>query len=232
MALLAASPQVVLVNIGVAAVTVGKLQAGKNLKFPSVPDLFLVAFDALYFPVFAPEGKISSTVVEFAGRRKGVGDVAAATIVRQGILMVILMAGGAILAQAQKGPFSFLQLRLIDEIGKVALPAIYPAVRPRQLIPRQAVVKIILIEAHHIEVPPVVFAMAFGTVLAPYLTGSVVPLTAADQALDLLMAVQALVIGDLLPQGMALGAVSYSFQLGMRARQGAGRKLGPQFRKV
>lgn len=218
MALLAISPQVVLVNIGVAAVTVGELQAGKNLKFPSISDLFPVAFDALHFPVFAPESKICGAVVEFAGRRKGVSGVAAGTIVRQGILVVILMAGGTIPAQAQIGAFSFLQLRLTDQIGNVALPAIYSSVRPRQLITRQAVVEIVLIEARHIEVPPVVFAVTFRTVLAPHLTGSMVSLTAVDVALDLLMAVQALIIGNLLPQSMALGAVGYSFQLGMRAR--------------
>lgn len=230
-ALFAIRAQVVLMDIRMATVAIGGLQPGKNLKFLSVPGFFPVALDARHFPVFAHKGEARLAVVEFAGRRKSLGDVAARAIVRQRFLMVILMAGSTLPAQAQKGLLPFFQGRLIDKVGDVALAAIHAAVRPRQFITGQVVVEISFVKAHHVEIPAVMLAVALGAVPASYFPRGMVACLTADEALYFFMAGQAFIIGHFLAQRMALRTIGYPFQVGMRAGQGPGRQLGMQLRK-
>lgn len=135
------------------------------------------------------------------------------------------MAGSTILAQAQKGILPLFQFRFIDEIRNVALAAVDPAVGPGQFISCKAVVEIPFIEPGHIEIPAVVFAVAFGTVFTPDIAGSMVTRPAADKAPDFFMAIQALIIGNLFPKGMTLRTIRYSFQVGVRSGQGPRRQL-------
>lgn len=89
-------------------------------------------------------------------------------------------------------------------------------------------VEIRFIKARHIEIPAIVFAVAFETAFAPGLRRSMIALPPAEQALYFRMAIQAFFIGYLLSQRVALRTIGYSFQAGMRTGQGAGRKLRVQ----
>ena len=125
------------------------------------------------------------------------------------------MAGSTLLVQPQEGLLPLFQLRVIDKVGNVALAAIYFTVCSCQFILRKAVVEIFFIEPHHIKIPPVVFAVAFGTVFTSGLSGRMVTCLPADKALYFFMAIQAFIIGDFLSQRMALRAIGYPFQIGM-----------------
>lgn len=226
MALLAIRAEVTLMSICVATVAIGEIQPGKNLKFLSIPDFFLMARFAFYLLVLAHESEARLVVVEFAGRRESVGDMAARAIVWQSILMIILVAGSTLAVHAQKSSSSFFQLRVADEVGNVALAAVYPAMRPRQLIAGLVVVEIRFIQPHHFEIPAVMLAVATGAVFAFSLPGSMITRLPVEEALNFFMATQAFIIGNLLPQRVALRAIRYPFQVGVRPGQWPRRQLG------
>ena len=81
-ALLAIRTEVILMSIRVATVAIGEIQPGKNLKFLSIPDFFLMARCAFYLLVLAHESKVRLVVVKFGSRSEGIGHMAARTIVR------------------------------------------------------------------------------------------------------------------------------------------------------
>jgi hypothetical protein len=81
----------------VATVAIFKSNTFKYLKFRAIFNLFLVAFDTVYIFVFSDEGKVGFVVVKFGGGSKFIGGVAFGTIVSQGFLVAIGVAGVAVL---------------------------------------------------------------------------------------------------------------------------------------
>ncbi len=102
-AFLAIGAEVVVVGVFVAAVAIAEFQPGELLEFLAVADLFPVAFDAVDGLVPAFQRKFGLVVVKPACRRKSIRRMAFCTIIRQGSLVVIRVAGQAFLFEPQEG---------------------------------------------------------------------------------------------------------------------------------
>ena len=184
-----------------------------------------MAFRALHIPVLADEGEVGFSVVEIAGRGEFFGGMAFCAVVRQGSLVVILVALQALLAEPQEGFFVFLEFAVVDKISSVALTAIDPFMLTGKFVARLIVVKILLVEADQVKIPAVVVAVAGGALFTFYFRGNVVAFPLVDPVFQGGMAAQAFVVRHLFSQHMALGAIRHSFQFGMRRSQITGRQL-------
>ena len=103
MAFLAIGSQLVVVWIIVAAIAVLKGNPRKSLKLLAALGFFLMAFGTGNRFVLSCEWKVCFIVVEVRCGRKIIGVVALGTIGGKGLLVVIIMAGKALLFQTQKG---------------------------------------------------------------------------------------------------------------------------------
>jgi hypothetical protein len=68
-------------------------------------------------------------------------------------------------------------------------------------------VKFICIEVDHLEIPAMVVTVAFNAIVCPCFSRAVIAFPVFYQRSNFKMAIQAFIIGDLLPQEVALGAV-------------------------
>jgi hypothetical protein len=83
-------------------------------------------------------------------------------------------------------------------------------------IPRQIVIKVILIETYHFKIPSMVFAVALKTVLFNDLGTYMIALISVYARLDLRMTGKAFGIGNFPSDVMTLRTVTHPFQVGMR----------------
>lgn len=100
-ALFAIVAQVVLVRILVAIVAAIEGYPGKHLKGLAIAGFVFVAGLTAYGLVFARQRKLGAAVIKLGGRRKGFGGMAFGTLVGQGALVVVFVAGGASPVEAQ-----------------------------------------------------------------------------------------------------------------------------------
>lgn len=110
----------------------------------------------------------------------------------------------------------------------MAFPAFRFFVGAGQFIAGELVLKFIFIEPNEVERPSVVFVVATGTGFAFYLFGNVKPFVLNHPAFELLVAIEAFIVGHFLTQHMAFGTVGDTFQFSVRFRQVARRKLCPE----
>lgn len=139
--------------------------------------------------------------------------------------MYIRVTGCTTLAKSQIGITPFFQTGVTNIIRLVALAAINGFVFARQFVAGRTMVEFILVEAHNVKIPAMVVAVAGDTVFTSGLSGCVETGSLINSAFYLLVATQAFVIGNLIAQNMAFGAIEHPFQTGMRLRQIAWRQL-------
>jgi hypothetical protein len=90
------------------------------------------------------------------------------TAVAKCALVKIRMTGNTARTQSQECLWSFTDLRIFDELSVVALCTVELLVCTRQRMSGQIMIKTLLIESHHVEVSPVMFAMTFEAILPPH----------------------------------------------------------------
>ena len=95
----------------------------------------------------------------------------------------------------------------------------------RELVAGQQVVEIGFIEAHHIEIPTVVIAVAFCAILSFYFLRGVITAVAIHTSFEFFLATQAFVVGNLAAEVVTLGTLGNTFQVPVRVREIAGRQL-------
>ena len=139
--------------------------------------------------------------------------------------MDVGVAGGALAAEPEIGIAPFFQFPVVDEIGLMALAAIYRLVFAGQFVAGQVVVDRIFIKTHDVEIPPVVVAVAGGAVFSFRFLRRVESGPPVDPAFNFLVATQAFVVGNFVSQNMAFRAVEHPLQIRMRLRQVARRQL-------
>ena len=161
-AFFAIGAQVVVVSVFVAAVAIAEFQTGELLERLAVADFFLVAFDAIDGLVLAFKTKFCLVVIKPARRSKGIGSVAFGTIIRQGFLMVIRMAGQAFLLEPKEGSPEVFQAPVFNVVRLMALPAVRLFMRAFEFVTGQFVFEIVLIESDHIEIPAMVITVTGG----------------------------------------------------------------------
>lgn len=228
-ALFAVGAKLVFMDIGMAGIAIGERHLGKFLEVPSVAGFHLMALPAVHRFVLPGQGVVRVVVVKIFGWRKCRCRVAVIAPWAKGVLMDIIVAVRAGRAEAEEGVLPFFQIPVINKIGDMALAAVNFGVRPGEVIPRQPVVEISLIEAHHVELAPVVVAVTVGAVLCLHLPGGVEAPPFVEQALDFGMAGEAFLVGNFFAQFMALGAIGKAFEMGMGLGEVAGGELGGCF---
>lgn len=225
MALLAVCPQVSIVRIAVAGVTIIGSYLGKLLKYFSIPDILFMAFGTIDRFMLPQKGKIRFIMVKLRRRRKSGCGVAFGAIVGQGFLMHILMTGDAILVQPQIGIASFFQLPVFHQIGFMALPAVNFFVRPAEFEPGEVVIEFVFIKPDNIKIPAVMVAVADGAVFPFGFPRRVKAGPAVHPGLYFFMTIQAFFIRDFIAQNVAFRTIEYPLQIGMCLRQVARRYL-------
>jgi hypothetical protein len=218
MALFAIGAKLVFVHVFVATVTVGRFNTGKALEFLAVPGLFLVAFDTIRLNVFSFERKVGCIVIEIRSRTESLCVMTFCAVVgSEGVLVIIFMAGSAILAEAEVGFLFGSQLSVLNKIRDMALAAIDRLVCASELVSGQVVVEIIFLKADHVEIPAMVIVVAACAAFPLHFGRGMVARSLIDPAFYFLMAGEAFGVVDLFPQGMTLGAVANAFEFGMCA---------------
>lgn len=139
--------------------------------------------------------------------------------------MVIGVAGFTILFEPQKSIAPSFQPLVFYKIRFMALPAVYCFVRSCQVVSRQAVVEILLIETHDIEIPAVMVAVAGGAAFPFYFFRCMETHAIIHPAFYFFMATQAFVVRYFVSQIMAFRTIEHAFQVSVRLRQIAGRQL-------
>lgn len=76
-------------------------------------------------------------------------------------------------------------------------------------------IELLLIKADHLKIPAVVVVVARGALLSFHFGRNMIAFVGIDPGCNLLVAVQALLVGDLLPQHMTFNAIGHSFQVCM-----------------
>ena len=226
MTFLAIGAEVGFVRVLMTSVAVTEGHAGKALEVLTVPGFLFMALDTGHVFMPAREGKIRFVVVKLSRRGKFIRGVAFRAIVRQGVLVVVGVAGFTIPLQPQIGVAPFFQFRVIDQTGGMAFPAIGRFMGARELVTREAVVEFILVEMHQVEIPAVMVVVATRAFFSFGLIGSVVTGPLIQFAFYFFMATQAFVVRNLIAQYMAFGTIGDPLQMRMRLRQVAGRQLG------
>ena len=110
MALFAVGSEVILVGVVVAIVAVFEGDICKFLKRLAVSGLFPVAIDTLHRFVSAHQRKVRFIVVKLGGGGKFFCRMAFGTVIPQGFLVDVFVAGSAFVVQPQKRVFPFLQI--------------------------------------------------------------------------------------------------------------------------
>jgi hypothetical protein len=222
-AFLAVGPQVIVVDILVATVAVGKCHTGKFLELLAVSRFFQMAFYTGHCFVFSGQRKIRFIVVKTGRRFECVGGMALRAVIPQRFLVSVGMAGYTILLQSQKSSLSFFQTRVCYVIRLVAFPAIYFFVCAGQFIACFGVIKRFFIEMNHLEIPSVVFIVASRAILISHVRTCVKTDIPVEPQFDFLVATEALVVWNLVSNIVATGAIGNAFQIFVRGGQVAGR---------
>lgn len=212
-------------HIIMAGIAIGERHIGKFLEVLSIAGFYFMALPAVHRFVLAHKGVVRIVVVKIFGWRKCLRGVAVGAFWPQCFLVIIFVAVDTGRTEAEVGFLPFFQITVINKIGDMALAAVDFSMRSGEVISRQAVVEIIFIEAHHIELSPVVVAVAGGAVFPPHFTGSVEARTVVDAGLYFGMAGEAFLVRDFISNFVALGAIGHAFEVGMGLGQVSGGKL-------
>jgi hypothetical protein len=174
MALLTVRSQLAVVWILVTTVAVGKGYTSNHLELLAISRFFLVAVHTTNVRMLTQQGKISAAVIELGCRCKRFCSMTLRTLIGQGALVVILMAGLACLIKTQIGVGALTKLCITDVIRLVTVPAVYALVSAREWVACQFVVKIFLIKANRVKIETMVLAVTGGALFADNIARSVV----------------------------------------------------------
>jgi hypothetical protein len=174
MALLTVRSQLAIVWILMATVAVGKGYTGKNLKLLAISRFFLVAVHTTYFRMLTQQGKISAAVIELGGWCKRFRSMTLRTLIGQGALVVIFVAGLACLIKTQIGVRALAKFCIAYVVRLMTVSAIYALVSTRKWVACQFVVKIFLIKANRVKIETMVLAVTGGALFANNIARSVV----------------------------------------------------------
>lgn len=152
-------------------------------------------------------------MTEARGRPEPLVAVTGSAVHTQGSPVDVIVTVCTLPAEAQVSSRTFPELLVGDEFFLMAPATIDPSMGPLEVIARLGVIELRLIETDHLEVPSVVIVVAGSTFLSFHICRYVVAPGSPDPGVDLFMTVQALLVGDLLSQHMALYAVRHSFQV-------------------
>jgi hypothetical protein len=208
--------QITHMDIVMTTVTITESYARKYLKCLAVAFLLAVTGHTINILMLAQQWEISLTVLKFSRRGKRFRRVALGTLIRQCPLMIIFMTGFTGLIQPQIGVRPLPQFGIADVIRLMTSPAIRLLVCARQWIPRQLMVKILLVKSHHVKIQAVMLTMTTGTVLIDNPRRGMVSRLSANERLYLLMAIQTFLIRYFFPQRMALRTVPHALQTRVR----------------
>lgn len=142
--------------------------------------------------------------------------------------MYILVAVLAVLAESQISFRSLFDVLILNQIGLVACPAVNSLVFAGKLKTRSEVVESLFIKAHHIKVSAMVIAVAAGTLFRTGLLRRMETSVPVDEILNVLMAGETLVVGNLGAYIVALRAVEHALKGCVTSGKFTGRNLTPK----
>jgi len=215
MALDAVLSEPVLMHVPVATHTAFMGNPPEHLDLLSIHGCIPVAFGTIHCLVFSKKPETGVTVVEPGCRTEFVVTMAGGALRTQRPLVEIVMAIRTLLSEPQESTCPFPEIPVPDEFFFMALAAINPAVGSLKRIPCQGVIKLLLVESDQLKIPAVVVVVARSTFLAFDFGRNMIAHVVIDPGCNLLMAVQALLVGNLFPQDVAFDAVGHPFQVGM-----------------
>ena len=165
------------------------------------------------------QGKSTFIMVKISRPRKFLRRMTRSTISPQRLLVIIFVAGQTILRQTEKRILNGADLTVVYKIRLVTRPAVRRFVSTCELVPRQVVVKSLLIKPDHFKFPSMVFAVAGKTILALHFDRSVVAQILIYPRLKDIMTLQTLCVGYFFPQVMTKRTISGSLVCSMRIGQ-------------
>lgn len=151
--------------------------------------------------------------------------MAACTIERECIAMIVGMAGNTIRTQPEISIFLLSDLRVGNVFCVMALCAVQVSMCTCEWVSREVVIKAVNVETDDLKVASMMFAVALDTVLTPHPGRDVKPPAGVNSFPEFCVAVEAFVIGYFIAESMALCAVGQTFQMGVRISQVARRDL-------
>ena len=185
-------------------------QTGELLEFPAVPLFDAMTFAAVGFHMGTPQLELCGFVVETLCRLEFFHGMAIETVAFQRSLMGILMTGQTAGFKSEPGISTSCQRLVSDQTGLVACFAIQFPMSSFQSISRLFVLKIFLIEAHHLEIPSMMIAVTGYTCLLTDIRLCVQSSVAVPQRQDLFVAVQTFRICHPFTYSMTFGAIGES----------------------
>lgn len=142
--------------------------------------------------------------------------------------MHILVAVLAVLAESQISFRSLFDVLILNQVGFMTFPAINRFVFAGELKTRSEVVESLFIKAHHIKVSAMVIAVAAGTLFRTGLLRRMETSVPVDEILNVLMAGETLVVGNLGAYIVALRAVEHALEGCVTSGKFTGRNLTPK----
>lgn len=142
--------------------------------------------------------------------------MALGAIVAKRGLVRIFMTSGAICGHPQERVLALFEFSIGYVIRLVASAAIHLRVLSGEGIVCQIVVKILFIEAHHIEIAPMVIAMAAGAILTLDCRRHVKTFVFVHPRFDFFVAIEAFLVRNFFAQVVALRTIGNTFQCFVR----------------
>ena len=142
--------------------------------------------------------------------------------------MHILVAVLAVLAKSQISFRSLFDVLILNQIGFMTFPAINRFVFAGEFETRSEVVESLFIKAHHIKVSAMVITVAAGTLFRTGLLRRMETSVPVDEILNVLMAGETLVVGNLGAYIVALRAVEHALKGCVTSGKFTGRNLTPK----
>lgn len=142
--------------------------------------------------------------------------------------MYILVTILAVLAKSQISFRSLFDVLILNQVGFMTFPAINRFVFAGKLKTRSEVVESLFIKAHHVKVSAMVITVAAGTLFRTGLLRRMETSAPVDEILNVLMAGETLVVGNLGAYIVALRAVEHALEGCVTSGKFTGRNLTPK----
>ena len=142
--------------------------------------------------------------------------------------MYILVTILAVLAKSQISFRSLFDVLILNQVGFMTFPAINRFVFAGKLKTRSEVVESLFIKAHHVKVSAMVITVAAGTLFRTGLLRRMETSVPVDEILNVLMAGETLVVGNLGAYIVALRAVEHALEGCVTSGKFTGRNLTPK----
>lgn len=165
--------QVVFVRVFMAAVTINERHSCKPLECLAVFRFLFMTLDACDRLMPSLKSKVGFRVVKIGRGCKSSRGMTLRTIIRQGFLMAIRVAGRTALAKSQIRIGPLFQTLVADKVRFMAVAAIDRFMLARQFVAGCTMIEFILVKTHNIEIPAMVVAVAGDAFFSFRLSGCV-----------------------------------------------------------